>query len=63
MTLKEIVNSFFEAIQDFGDSMTIINDEIKSDIEESKQNTFEREKIDKENLEKIWGKKSKNDPN
>ena len=49
--------AFNKAVQDFGDSMDTITKEMSSDIEKSNRESKIREKKNKENLEKIWGKK------
>ena len=69
MTLKNILKiinmkninqgiiTFNKAIQDFGNSMDTITGELSSDIEKSIKESEAREKKNKENLDKIWGKK------
>jgi len=51
------VKVFNENIQDFGDSMQKMNDEFSDDIVKSKKKAEIQSKIDKANLDKIWGKK------
>ena len=48
---------FNKAVQDFGDSMDTMTKEMSSDIEKSNKDSKIREKKNKANLEKIWGKK------
>jgi len=55
--LNKGTNAFNKAVQDFGNSMDTITKEISSDIEKSNRESKIREKKNKENLEKIWGKK------
>ncbi len=50
------IDTFNKAIQDFGDSMNTITREFSSDIEKSNRESKVREKKNKENLDKIWGK-------
>ena len=49
---------FNKAVQDFGDSMDKIAGELSSDIEKSKKESVAREQKNKENLDKIWGKRN-----
>jgi len=49
--------TFNKAVQDFGDSMDTITKELSSDIEKSNRESRVREKKNRENLEKIWGKR------
>ncbi len=51
------MDTFNKAVQDFGDSMDTMSKEMSSDIEKSNRVAKIREKKNKENLEKIWGKK------
>ncbi len=51
------INVFNKAVQDFGDSMDKMTSELSSDIEKSKKESVAREQKNKENLDKIWGKK------
>jgi hypothetical protein len=51
------INTFNKIIQNFGNSMDTMTKELSSDIEKSKQTSKIREQKDKENLEKIWGKR------
>ncbi len=48
---------FNKAVQDFGDSMDTITKELSSDIEKSNRASKIREKKNRENLEKLWGKR------
>ncbi len=57
MIIKEILDSICKSIQDFGDSMQTMNNEFSDDIKKSNQNAKSRAIKDKENLDKIWGKK------
>ncbi len=52
------INVFNKAVQDFGDSMDGITRELSSDIEKSNRESEAREKKNKENLDKIWGKRN-----
>jgi len=52
------IETFNKAVQDFGDSMDTMTKEMSSDIEKSNRESKIREKKNKENLEKIWGKKN-----
>ena len=56
-SLSKGINTFNKAVQDFGDSMDTISKEISSDIKKSNKAAKIREKKNKENLEKIWGKR------
>ena len=51
------MDTFNKAVQDFGDSMDTMTKEMSSDIEKSNKDAEIREKKNKENLEKLWGKK------
>ena len=51
------MDTFNKAVQDFGDSMNTLTKEMSSDIEKSNRESKIREKKNKENLEKIWGKR------
>ena len=60
INLKNIdkgINTFNKAVQDFGDSMDTMTKEMSSDIEKSNREAEIREKKNKENLDKIWGKR------
>jgi len=51
------VDAFNKAVQDFVESMDTMTKEMSSDIEKSNRESEAREKKNKENLEKIWGKR------
>ena len=51
------IDIFNKAIQDFGQSMDTLTKELSSDIEKSNKDSKIREKKNKANLEKIWGKR------
>ncbi len=51
------IKTFNKIVQDFGDSMNTITREFSSDIEKSNRESKVREKKNKENLDKIWGKR------
>ena len=55
---NQVVETFNKAVQDFGDSMDSITREMSSDIERSNKELEARAKKNKENLEKIWGKRN-----
>ncbi len=55
--INQGINVFNKAVQDFGDSMDKMSSELSSDIEKSKKESVAREQKNKENLDKIWGKK------
>ena len=55
-TFNQDTDMFNKAVQDFGNSMDTITKEISSDIEKSNRESKFREKKNKENLDKIWGK-------
>ncbi len=48
---------FNNAVQDFGKSMDSLTREMSADIEKSNRESEAREKKNKENLDKIWGKR------
>ena len=50
------IKIFNKLVQDFGDSMNTITREFSSDIEKSNRESKVREKKNKENIDKIWGK-------
>ena len=56
-SLDEGVASFNKGMQDFGDSMDKVTKELSKDVEKSNSNAKSRAIKDKENLDKIWGKK------
>ena len=51
------MDTFNKVVQDFSDSMNTLTKEMSSDIEKSNRESKIREKKNKENLEKIWGKR------
>jgi len=51
------MDTFNKAVQNFGDSMDTMTREMSSDFEKSDRDAKIREKKNKENLEKIWGKR------
>jgi len=51
------IDTFNKAVQDFGHSMDAMTKEMSSDIEKSNRDSKVREKKNKENLEKLWGKR------
>jgi hypothetical protein len=55
--IHEIMDAFNKGVQDFGDSMDSITREMSNDIEKSHIESEAREKKNKENLDKIWGKR------
>ncbi len=55
--IDKSINTFNKAVQAFGGSMDSITKELTSDIEKSNKDSKIREKKNKENLEKIWGKR------
>ena len=60
INMKNINNGidiFNKAVQDFGNSMDTMTKEMSSDIEKSNRESEARERKNKENLEKIWGKR------
>ena len=60
INLKNInqgIDIFNKAVQDFGNSMDTMTKELSSDIKKSNRESEAREKKNKENLEKIWGKR------
>ena len=56
--INQGICSFNKAVQDFGDSMDTMTRELSSDIEKSKKESVAREQRNKENLDKIWGKRN-----
>ena len=52
------IDTFNKAVQNFGNSMDTMTKEMSSDIEKSDREAEIREKKNKENLEKLWGKKN-----
>ena len=55
--INQGITVFNKTVQDFGDSMDRMTRELSSDIEKSKKESVAREQKNKENLDKIWGKK------
>ncbi len=51
------IDTFNKLVQDFGKSMDTMTREMSADIEKSNRNSENREKKNKENLDKIWGKR------
>ncbi len=56
--INQGMDIFNNAVQDFGKSMDTITREMSSDIEKSNRESEAREKKNKENLDKIWGKRN-----
>ena len=56
--INQGINVFNKAVQDFGVSMDTMTRELSSDIEKSDKESASREQKNKENLDKIWGKKN-----
>ena len=60
INMKNINNGidiFNKAVQDFGNSMDTMTKEMSSDIEKSNRESEARERKNKENLDKLWGKR------
>ena len=55
--INQGINVFNKAVQDFGDSMDTMTRELSSDIEKSDKESASRGQKNRENLDKIWGKK------
>ena len=55
--INQGISVFNKAVQDFGDSMDTMTRELSSDIEKSDKESASREQKNKENLDKIWGKR------
>jgi hypothetical protein len=51
------IETFNKVIQDFGNSMDSLTREISADVEKSNREAEYRERKNKENLDKIWGKR------
>ena len=51
------IDTFNKAVQAFGDSMDTMTKELSSDIKKSDKESKIREKKNKENLDKLWGKR------
>ena len=55
--INQGINVFNKAVQDFGKSMDTMTREMSADIEKSNRESEAREQKNKENLDKIWGKR------
>jgi hypothetical protein len=55
--INQGIITFNKTVQDFGDSMDTMTRELSSDIQKSNKESEARERKNKENLDKIWGKK------
>ena len=55
--INQGIDIFNKAVQDFGVSMDSMTKEMSSDIKKSNKEAEIREKKNKENLEKLWGRK------
>jgi len=55
--INQGIDTLNKVVQDFGNSMDTITKEMSSDIEKSNKEAEIREKKNKENLEKLWGKR------
>ena len=55
--INQGIDTFNKTVQDFGDSMDTMTRELSSDIEKSNKESEARGKKNKENLDKIWGKR------
>jgi len=55
--INQGIDIFNKAVQDFGQSINTMTKELSSDIEKSDKESKVREQKNKENLEKIWGKR------
>ena len=51
------IDTFNKAVQAFGDSMDTMTKEMSSDIEKSNREFEARGRRNRENLEKLWGKR------
>ena len=56
--INQGIDTFNKAVQAFGDSMDTMTKEISSDIKKSDKESKIREKKNKENLDKLWGKEN-----
>jgi hypothetical protein len=56
-SFDKIISDFNSGLKDFVDSMQKVDQDFKDDIEKSNSNAKSRAIKDKENLDKIWGKK------
>ncbi len=55
--INQGMDIFNNAVQDFGNSMDSLTREMSTDIKKSNRESEAREKKNKENLDKIWGKR------
>jgi len=55
--INQAISTFNKSVQDFGDSMDKMANELSSDIEKSNRESESRKKRNQGNLDKIWGKK------
>ena len=55
--INQGIDTFNKVVQDFGKSMDTITQEMSSDIEKLNRESEARERKNKENLDKIWGKR------
>ncbi len=55
--INQGIDTFNKLVQDFGSSMDTMTRELSSDVKKSNKESKVREKRNKENLDKIWGKK------
>ena len=51
------IDTFNKAVQAFGNSMNTVTKEMSSDIEKSNREFEARGRRNRENLEKLWGRK------
>jgi hypothetical protein len=51
------IDTFNKAVQAFGNSMNTVTKEMSSDIEKSNREFEARGRRNRENLEKLWGKR------
>ncbi len=54
---QKLLNEFSKSLRDFGDSMQIMNEEFTDDIEKSRRTREERGTRDRDNIDKLLGKK------
>ena len=55
--INQGIDTFNKAVQAFGNSMDTMTKEMSSDIEKSNRESEARERKNKENLDKLWGKR------
>ena len=55
--INQGIDTFNKAVQAFGDSMDAMTKELLSDIKKSNRESEARERKNKENLDKLWGKR------